>query len=395
MRLAEFIAANTEPILVEWESFARSIWPQATPADPAALRDSAEQILEAVIADMNTTQSLHEQQEKSAGRGAHGAESDTLDRASQVHGAGRVGSGFGLPAVIAEYRALRASVLRLWQASNPSPNAHDLDDLTRFNESIDQSLALAVASFSARLNTARNLFLGMLGHDLRNPLSAIILIAKVARDNPHNPPEIAVQLAQIIESADAITELVNDLVDFASSALGAGMPLSPAPADLHLVCDAVIREASAAHPGRSIRLNVRGDLAGTWDIHRLRQMVSNLVGNALQHGSPGGTVDLVVDGTNPAAVVITVHNDGDPIPPEVLPTIFDPLVRAHKPAQQRRPGSIGLGLYIVREIAIAHGGAADLTSTAAQGTTATVRLLRHAKQPKPAGASSRPLTTKR
>lgn len=124
-----------------------------------------------------------------------------------------------------------------------------------------------------------------------------------------------------------------------------------------------------------------GDLAGTWDAHRLRQLIANLLGNALQHGPPDGPVELAADGSAADAVVLTVHNAGEPIPADVLPTIFDPLVRGPVTIQQRRtPGSIGLGLYIVREIATAHGGTADITSTATAGTTATVRLPRHARR---------------
>jgi signal transduction histidine kinase len=126
-------------------------------------------------------------------------------------------------------------------------------------------------------------------------------------------------------------------------------------------------------------LNVGGDLAGTWDRHRLRQMIANLVGNALQHGSAGEPVDLTADGTDPQSVVLRVHNGGEPIPANVLPTIFDPLTRGPASVQRRHtPGSIGLGLYIVREIATSHGGSVELISTADAGTTAIVRLPRHA-----------------
>jgi signal transduction histidine kinase len=386
VRLAEFITAHVEPILAEWESFARDIWPPGAAAEPAELRDSAEEILRAVVADMGTVQSARERSEKSMGRGGSGPagttpQSDRLDHASQVHGAARVGSGLALPAVVAEYRALRASVLRLWRASRPDPDGHDLDDLTRFNEAIDQSLALAVDSFTHRVDAARKMFLGILGHDLRNPLSAITLTATVATADAGDRPELRQQLAQIVESATAIAELVTDLLDFTSSAMGVQLPLAPARADLHVLCDEVARETRAAHPGRTVRLQVRGDLAGTWDPHRLRQLVANLLGNALQHGSPTGPVDLAADGTDADAVVITVHNAGEAIPADVLPTIFDPLVRAPTAIQRRRtPGSIGLGLYIVREIAAAHGGTAELTSTAAGGTTATVGLPRHARK---------------
>jgi len=380
VRLPDFIRANVEPILVEWESFARTIWPPGALADPVELRNSAAEILRAVVADMASAQSPHEQSEKSAGRGAHGAQSDRLDHASQLHGAGRVGSGFALSAVVAEYRALRASVLHLWRASDPRPDLNDLDDLTRFNEAIDQSLARAVSSFTRRVDAARKMFLAILGHDLRNPLAAITLTAKLAKANLPGPSALPEQLAQITASASAISALVTELIDVTGSAMGAGLPLMPARADLHVLCDEVVRETRAAHPGQSVRLRVRGDLAGTWDAHRLRQLIANLV-NALQHGSRIDPVDLTADGTAADAVVVTVHNTGEPIPADVLPTIFDPLVRAPTSVLQRpTPGSIGLGLYIVREIAAAHGGTAELASAAAAGTTATVRLPRHARK---------------
>jgi signal transduction histidine kinase len=298
-----------------------------------------------------------------------------------VHGAGRVGSGLALPAGVAEYRALRASVRRLWRASGPRPARHDLDDLTRFDEAIDQSLALAVTSFARRVDAARNMFLGILGHDLRNPLAAITLSAKLAMSKVGDRSELPQQLAQITSSADAIAVLIRDLIDFTRSAIGAGVPLTPARADLQVLCDEVVREMRAAHPKRSIRLSARGDLAGTWDAHRLRQLISNLVANAFQHGDPDAPVHLTADGADPDTVIITVHNTGSPIPADVLPTIFDPLTRGPAAIEQRRTvGSIGLGLYIVREIAAAHGGTADLASSAAQGTTATVRLPRHARR---------------
>jgi signal transduction histidine kinase len=385
VRLGQFIRNNVEPILAEWESFARGIWPPGAQADPAELRDSAAEILAAVVADMDSAQSPRERSEKSMGRGAHGAQSDRLDHASQVHGVARVGSGLALAAVVAEYRALRASVLRLWRTSDPAADGHDLDDVTRFNESIDQSLALAVDAFTHRLDAARKMFLAMLTHDLRNPLSAITLTTKLASAEAGGIGELPAQLEQILQSATAIGDLTNDLADFANSSLGAGLPLSPAPVDLRELCDGVFRETRAAHPGRTIHRDTRGgNFAGTWDAHRVRQLVANLLRNAVQHGSPTEPVTLTLDGTSGDAVVLSVHNLGPPIPADVLPMIFDPLVRAPTTVQARRaPGSVGLGLYIVREIAAAHGGTANLTSTPDAGTTATVRLPRHAR-PTPA-----------
>jgi signal transduction histidine kinase/ActR/RegA family two-component response regulator len=144
MRLADFILANSEPILVEWEAFARAVWPGAAATDPATLRDDAEEMLRATALDMQSDQTGAQQSDKSKGKGGGGTESVRVNRASEAHGFGRVASGFGLAALIAEYRALRASVIRLWRESRPNPDPHDLDDLTRFNEAIDQSLTEAV-----------------------------------------------------------------------------------------------------------------------------------------------------------------------------------------------------------------------------------------------------------
>ena len=123
---------------------------------------------------MQNPQSLQQQRSKSKGHGgAGGEESDRLDNASELHGVGRVGSGFHITELVAEYRALRASVLRLWRESFPQPDLNDIDDITRFNESMDQSLSRAVSCYNKRVEQSRQMFLAILGHDLRNPLNCI------------------------------------------------------------------------------------------------------------------------------------------------------------------------------------------------------------------------------
>jgi PAS domain S-box-containing protein len=154
MRLADFILANLEPILKEWEAFARSIWP-APATNPATLRDDAEAMLRAAATDMKSDQTSRQQSDKSKGRYGKGRESAGVSRASESHGTDRVGSGFDLASVIAEYRALRASVIRLWRESGPNPDLHDLDDITRFNESIDQSLTGAVLAYMTLVERER------------------------------------------------------------------------------------------------------------------------------------------------------------------------------------------------------------------------------------------------
>ena len=155
MRLPEFIAENVERILAEWEVFARDVWPEGPTAGPAELRDEAEDILRTALADMRSDQTDGEQTGKSKGQLGQSAESEHLTSASSSHGVGRATSGFDLWAVIAEYRALRASVLRLWRESAPSPDLYDLDDVTRFNEAMDQSLTHAVRGYAERVERDR------------------------------------------------------------------------------------------------------------------------------------------------------------------------------------------------------------------------------------------------
>jgi signal transduction histidine kinase len=295
-----------------------------------------------------------------------------------VHAIGRVRSGFDIMAVVAEYRALRASVIRLWRESQPDADRRDLDDLTRFNESIDQSLTEAVRSYTQRVNQSRQMFLAILGHDLRNPLNSMLMCAQALPRIAQLDSESSLMVSQISASAMAMAAMLNDLLDFTSSGLGATMPLSPAPIDLKNVCREVVDEMRAAHPGRTLLFEPNGDnLMGEWDAARLRQVISNLIGNALQHGPKTGPVELSVRG-DWADVRIAVRNDGEPIAADLLPTIFEPLVRglSVNAQKQRRPGSIGLGLYIAREVVAAHGGAIDVESSAQAGTIFTVRLPR-------------------
>lgn len=383
MRLAEFILAKIEPILVEWEAFARSLLPGAN-MTIAALRDDAESILRATARDMLTPQSLPQQATKSKGDGgAATVASDRLDNASELHGVDRVVSGFHITDVVAEYRALRASVLRLWRESLPQLGANDIDDITRFNESLDQSLARSVSSYSTRIDESRQMFLAILSHDLRNPLNAVRMAASVVALQSKSPAT-ADAMSMIARNTDTMTHLIGDLIDFSSAGLGRAMPLNREPVDLEELCREVVDSYRIAHPGRVLRLRSDGDLDGVWDAGRIRQVVSNLLGNAIQHGSPEGPIDVSLTsegaglGPGGSTAVLSVHNEGAPIPPALLPTIFEPLKRYATPESiaQRTPGSIGLGLYIVREIVVAKGGAIAVTSSTDEGTRFTVRVPR-------------------
>jgi signal transduction histidine kinase len=368
MRLADFILSNFEPMLAEWEIFARSIG-AGKHLNQLALRDHARQILQATARDMKSPQTVAENA-KLPPPGEKSEEDDVLDSASNAHAADRLGLGFDMQEVMSEYRALRTSVLRLWRDSLPAPDDRDVGDVNRFNESIDQSLSKAVASYTKRVDQARDMFLAILSHDLRNPLGAISMSAYVLPMVSSNKAEIVECAHRIALSATVMERMISDLLDYTRTRLGAGMPVIPAPMDLAEIGRDLIEEFHAAHPNRDIQLRIDGDLHGVWDSSRVRQAISNLLGNALQHGSDAFPVTLRMHG-DASTVFINVHNGGEPIPPGELPRIFDPLIRgtsADKP-KHNRIGSIGMGLYIAREVAKSHGGRIEVHSTADAGTS--------------------------
>jgi signal transduction histidine kinase len=368
MLLADFISESLEPILLEWEGFARGIKPGET-MDSLALRDHAGEILLATVRDMRSSQTSGEQSAKSRGH-----EDDrtcgALNGASEQHAIGRLGSGFDLMEVVSEYRALRASVLRQWHEKGFPSQISDVDDITRFNESIDQSLAKAISSYTTRVDQSRELFLAILSHDLRNPLSSISMSAALLTYLVPPAAETLKVVSQISTNANVMARMISDLLDYTRTRLGAGMPVSPTRMDLGLLCKELFNEFQTAHPGREISLELQGELLGTWDSDRLRQAISNLIGNAIQHSPDDALVQLKATG-EASVVDVVINNGGPPIEAGELERIFEPLVRgssANHPVANR-PGSIGLGLYIAREIAQSHGGTLKVSSNGQSGTT--------------------------
>ena len=362
MKFATFIQENLEPILQEWETFARTLLPAAASMSNAALRDHARQILVAVAADMKTGQTSTQQKEKSLGRG--GDHLGAADSAASIHGGLRHEVGFDLVQLIAEYRALRASVLRLWVRHECSQAPGALDEMTRFNEAIDQAIAESVASYSDELGKARDTFMAILGHDLRSPLSAIVMSAHNVASL--NPPETTVRAVAIIQrSAMTMQLMIRDLLDFAGSRLGREMPLRPESRNLDETCNVALTELMAAHPGHSFEFEKEGDLRGRYDPIRIGQVLSNLLNNAVNHGDPGHPVRMRACGSADE-LVVDVTNTGKTISPEVLQAIMDPVTRMHNEGGRGSSG-LGLGLYIAREIAEAHGG--SVTSASSEGTT--------------------------
>lgn len=215
-----------------------------------------------------------------------------------------------------------------------------------------------------RVEEARERFIGILGHDLRTPLGSILGGAQILA-RADLPAESAKTIARIDRSARRIDAIIGDVLDFARGRLGGGIPVKPAPCDLGLLCLKVVDETKGAFPGRAIRFDTRGDLTGEWDANRLEQVVSNLLANAIHHGSDPIRIEAGEDG---AFVVLTVENQGAPIPEALLGSLFEPFRRDEKDSK-----GLGLGLYIVSEIVRAHGATISVRSTEAEGTAFTIR----------------------
>jgi signal transduction histidine kinase len=217
------------------------------------------------------------------------------------------------------------------------------------------------AERSVRYN---EMFAGMLGHDLRNPLSAITTGANyIARLNASQKSTKAA--TRILSSAERMARMIDQLLDFTRIRVGGGLALAPTRLDLDELLYKIKDELEAANPDRSIVIEVAGSALGEWDHDRLLQVFSNLMGNALHHSSGADPVHIRCDGSVPTHVDVSVHNDGV-VPSEVLPVMFEPF-RGN--ARYQRTRGLGLGLFITQQIVAAHGGTIDVASTAQRGTT--------------------------
>lgn len=374
MKLSDFIRSNLECILQEWEDFASTLEPMAD-ANKKELRDHAAAVLKVVATDLDTPQAEHESIAKSKGQGPQA----TDDTAAEIHAADRVASGFTGEQVMAEYRALRSSVLRLWARQAEIATAGDIQDMIRFNESIDQAQTESMARYAKMLREAQNLFLAILGHDVRTPLGAISMGAQVLLQDQTLPAKVLKVALRIFNSSKRMDAIVRDLLDFSTTHLGDGIPVDPHTVDLAEIGQGVVEEARTFHPDRRIDLMVEGDLTGAWDGARMSQAFSNLISNAVQHGWPEAPVKVALRGL-PAEVIYEVRNKSDPISPAKLRTLFDPVKRfAIRPASERasaRTQNLGLGLYVVKQIVAAHEGEVSVISNEDDGVVISARLPR-------------------
>jgi len=227
-----------------------------------------------------------------------------------------------------------------------------------------------------RLN---ELFTAVLGHDLRNPLGAILnsanLLERVSKDDV-----VRQSAARMADSGRRMSRMIEDMLDLTRARLGGGIPLRPQECDLGQILQRVLQEHAGALAEGRFDIAQEGELAGFWDADRLAQVASNLVGNALEHGQAGEPIRVSLQGLHPELVSFSVTNEGE-VPPQVLPQLFDPFRGAQR--HLGRSEGLGLGLYIVQQIVLAHSGRVDVQSDG-QRTSFVVQLPRRSEA-SPAG----------
>jgi signal transduction histidine kinase len=230
------------------------------------------------------------------------------------------------------------------------------------------------AELSDRTETLRlnEMFSALLAHDLRSPLSAILASARLMqrRSDDHAALEAA---GRIVTSGNRMARMIEDMLDLARARLGGGIIVKRERVDFKALVERVLREHQAAAPERVIEAAYDGNLSGFWDPERIAQVASNLIGNALKHGSPAAPIGVRLDGTEREAVTLVVKNGGV-IPADILPHLFDPFRGAQR--QSGRADGLGLGLYIVSQIVQAHDGRVNVKTGEAGETAFHIRLPR-------------------
>jgi hypothetical protein len=222
--LADFIRRNHVGIVKEWIDFARTRTPASDKMTKLALEDHIVEILEFIADDLESAQTPRERFDKSRGDGPQ--DGPLSQSAAELHAALRLADGFDIDQMVSEYRALRASVVKQWLSHHKAIASIDIEGLTRFNEAIDQAVTESVAHYTKTINNSRNLFLGVLGHDLRNPIGAVTMAAQWMERSGTTSPKQAQVVSDIIRTAGRATQILDDLLDLTRSSFGTEIPVA-------------------------------------------------------------------------------------------------------------------------------------------------------------------------
>ncbi len=278
------------------------------------------------------------------------------------HALQRLGYGVGLETLTREYSKLRMILMR--ELHELSANASARESIVRLHEGMDRAISDAMHRYAMRREEVRERFITILGHDLRDPLATVMISSKMLAANPGLEKEHRMIAARIGRAGTRMQRMINDVLDFARGHLGGGIPANPSLNDMGEIIKAAADEAVGANPQRTITCDVHGDLRGAFDRDRVHQAITNLIGNAVNHTNDAIEI-RAFEAPDGRAVVTEVTSHGEPIPEDVRRRLFDPFVSFDGAAPRK---GLGLGLYIVHQIALAHGGTCDVRSEATGNT---------------------------
>jgi signal transduction histidine kinase len=375
-RLADFIRQKMPLIVDEWSVFAQTRTPASNNMTAFALKDHIEEILLFIADDLETSQTSAQQTIKS--KGNQPKTEDAKPTAAQIHADLRLSNGFDMDQMVSEYRALRASVIKLWSNGRNGVNPDDWNDLIRFNEAVDQSISESISRFTEVLDRSRNLLMGVLGHDLRNPIGAASMCAEAMITRGELNSKQHRLIVQVRNGTLRASRIIEDILDLTHIQIGSQLPVSRQEMNVETLCEQVIDEVRTLHPDRTVDVHVHGSMDVEWDSSRMGQVLSNLVSNAIAHGSAHTPVNVFLEG-HLDRVVLTVQNQGNTIPPDAVQGLFDLFKRGAKGVAERSTTlHLGVGLYITKQIIQAHGGTLEVKSSDENGTNFIATLSRKA-----------------
>ncbi len=378
MKFIHFIKNHKEEISKEWVMYARENIDGINKLQLEEVQDHIGQMLDRIVESMETLETDVQQEEKSKGRkNMQSGES----KAANQHGEQRADVGFNIMELSSEFRALRASILRLWEAQNKEDKKEtDFQDMIHFNEAIDELWMISLERFDNKVEESKNWFIGILGHDLRNPLAAISGVQSILKLSKNLSEKEKSLIRRSDSSVKRMKELINNLLELTNLRLGSGININRSPVDLSEQSEKIVQEIQLGYPEADLIIETPGPVQGNWDVVRLDQLMTNLITNALRHGNPGGPVTVSVSAKGNEAF-FQVYNEGSPVPENIKSLISTGFSNK----LNRDPGkkdSYGLGLYIVKAIVDGHKGRIELKSTKETGTTFTIilpRKLQHKK----------------
>ena len=351
--ISEHLRARKAAIARVYEALVRAELPELDRLDHASLIDHLPEFLEGLARWID---------------GETAAAHAGFTALAEGHAIQRLGYGVGLVTVTREYILMRSTILNELLAVPSSEGT--AAQLVRVNAGMDEAVHEAVRRYTSRRDEARDRFMGVLAHDLRSPLHGIVLAAaRIASATASSAPSIH-RLAEVISrSSERMGRMLQDVIELARGQLGGGIPIVLREGDMGEVCREVIEELEQAYPGRELALERDGDLRGVWDHDRVIQTLSNLIGFALERGAT-----VVVLGARESedhqAVITTVQDTGAPVPPDQVAGAFEPFLVEPTRDPDRR--GLGLGLYIARQICLAHGARCTLERSDASGTTLAI-----------------------